>query len=129
MELKPLASSETAWCWYAMDFSEGLSGFFLNSDSPNSCSPYFAPSALPLLPAGHEADGSLEHLAVRFKTATAAGEFKTQFEACQEGTATAAVEEGEGGTVEETVPRHSQVSRSSLQALPNTRILSLCYEL
>ena len=23
MELKPLASSEKAWCWYAMDFSEG----------------------------------------------------------------------------------------------------------
>ena len=43
MELKPLASSETAWCWYAMDFSEG-----------------------------HEVEGSLEHLAVRFKTVDAA---------------------------------------------------------
>jgi E3 SUMO-protein ligase RanBP2 len=37
MELKPLASSETAWCWYAMDFSEGS-----------------------------EATGSLEQLAVRY---------------------------------------------------------------
>ena len=56
MELKPLASSETAWCWYAMDFSEG-----------------------------HEAEGSLEHLAVRFKTVDAAQEFKGVFKACQEG--------------------------------------------
>ena len=61
MELKPLASSETAWCWYAMDFSEG-----------------------------HEAEGSLEHLAVRFKTADTAQEFKKVFEECQAGkTATA----------------------------------------
>ena len=28
MELKPLASSETAWCWYAMDFSEGKDCLF-----------------------------------------------------------------------------------------------------
>merc|ERR1719233_353618 len=56
MELKPLASSETAWCWYAMDFSEG-----------------------------HEETGSLEHLAVRFKTVDAAQEFKGVFKACQEG--------------------------------------------
>jgi len=56
MELKPLASSETAWCWYAMDFSEG-----------------------------HEVEGSLEHLAVRFKTVDAAQEFKGVFKACQEG--------------------------------------------
>ena len=62
MELKPLASSETAWCWYAMDFSEG-----------------------------HEAEGSLEHLAVRFKTADAAQEFKSVFNACQEGKTKTAV--------------------------------------
>lgn len=55
MELKPLASSETAWCWYAMDFSEG-----------------------------HEESGSLEHLAVRFKHKNAADEFKEKFEKCQE---------------------------------------------
>jgi len=60
MELKPLASSETAWCWYAMDFSEG-----------------------------HEAEGSLEHLAVRFKTKEQATDFKAQFEACQSGSVTA----------------------------------------
>ena len=70
MELKPLASSETAWwyamassetawCWYAMDFSEG-----------------------------HEAEGSLEHLAVRFKTADTAQEFKKVFEECQAGKTT-----------------------------------------
>ena len=89
------------------------------------CSLYFKlQTLLPLHTAGHEVDGSLEHLAVRFKTATAAGEFKTQFEACQEGTATAVVEEGEGGTVEETVPRHSQVSRSSLLGLPTYLMLS-----
>ena len=62
MELKPLASSETAWCWYAMDFSEG-----------------------------HEAEGSLEHLAVRFKTTDAAQEFKSVFNACQEGKTKTAV--------------------------------------
>merc|ERR1719273_2856815 len=61
MELKPLASSETAWCWYAMDFSEG-----------------------------HEAEGSLEHLAVRFKTADTAQEFKKVFEECQAGKTTTA---------------------------------------
>merc|ERR1711892_1044007 len=54
MELSPLASSETAWCWYAMDFSEG-----------------------------HEESGSLEHLAVRFKHKNAADEFKEKFEKCQ----------------------------------------------
>ena len=54
MELKPLASSETAWCWYAMDFSEG-----------------------------HEESGSLEHLAVRFKTKETAENFKAMFEECQ----------------------------------------------
>merc|ERR1711971_654575 len=64
MELKPLASSETAWCWYAMDFSEG-----------------------------HEVEGSLEHLAVRFKTADAAQEFKQVFKACQENKTTAIVNE------------------------------------
>ena len=58
MELKPLASSETAWCWYAMDFSEG-----------------------------HEAEGSL---AVRFKTADTAQEFKKVFEECQAGKTTTA---------------------------------------
>jgi len=54
MELKPLASSETAWCWYAMDFSEG-----------------------------HEESGSLEHLAVRFKHKDVAEDFKEKFEKCQ----------------------------------------------
>merc|ERR1712055_361107 len=39
---------------------------------------------------GHEAEGSLEHLAVRFKTADTAQEFKKVFEECQAGkTATA----------------------------------------
>lgn len=57
MELKPLASSETAWCWYAMDFSEG-----------------------------NEEEGSLEQLAVRFKTKDTADEFKAKFEACQKET-------------------------------------------
>eukprot|EP00092_Neocalanus_flemingeri_P036782 GFUD01040043.1.p1 GENE.GFUD01040043.1~~GFUD01040043.1.p1 ORF type:complete len:2751 (-),score=928.30 GFUD01040043.1:212-8194(-) len=55
MELKPLASSETAWCWYAMDFSEG-----------------------------HEENGSLEHLAVRFKNKDTAEDFKAKFGQCQE---------------------------------------------
>merc|ERR1712142_334738 len=54
MELKNLASSETAWCWYAMDFSEG-----------------------------NEESGSLEHLAVRFKHKDVADEFKEKFENCQ----------------------------------------------
>merc|ERR1712233_182378 len=54
MELKPMASSETAWCWYAMDFSEG-----------------------------HEETGSLEQLAVRFKTKETADSFKAKFEECQ----------------------------------------------
>lgn len=75
MELKPLASSETAWCWYAMDFSEG-----------------------------HEVEGSLEHLAVRFKTAAAAQEFKEVFETCQEGRGGAA----EPTTVEEVVQEEEQ---------------------
>merc|ERR1719369_1266402 len=55
MELNPLASSETAWCWYAMDFSEG-----------------------------HEETGSLEQLAVRFKHKDVADDFKEKFEKCQE---------------------------------------------
>ena len=54
MELKPLSGSETAWCWYAMDFSEG-----------------------------HEETGSLEHLAVRFKNKDTAENFKAKFEECQ----------------------------------------------
>merc|ERR1719347_1769308 len=68
MVLKPLASSETAWCWYAMDFSEG-----------------------------HEAEGSLEQLAVRFKTAETAKEFKDQFESCQK-----SLDSGETRTVKES---------------------------
>ena len=55
MELKPLSNSETAWCWYAMDFSEG-----------------------------HEETGSMEQLAVRFKGKETAEEFKSKFEECQE---------------------------------------------
>ena len=55
MELKPLSNSETAWCWYAMDFSEG-----------------------------HEETGSMEQLAVRFKGKDTAEEFKAKFEECQE---------------------------------------------
>merc|ERR1719232_2586499 len=54
MDLKPLSNSETAWCWYAMDFSDG-----------------------------HEATGSLEHLAVRFKGKETADNFKAKFEECQ----------------------------------------------
>merc|ERR1719167_1163319 len=54
MELKNLASSETAWCWYAMDFSEG-----------------------------NEESGTLEHLAVRFKHKDVAEDFKEKFETCQ----------------------------------------------
>lgn len=46
-------------------------------------------------------EGSLEHLAVRFKTKTAAEEFRTQFEACQAGTAVAGAEEEE--ELQETV--------------------------
>jgi len=72
MELKPLASSETAWCWYAMDFSEG-----------------------------HEVEGSLEHLAVRFKTVDAAQEFKGVFKACQEGKETKATAVANDTTVDE----------------------------
>ena len=26
MQLKPMMSSETAWCWYAMDYAEGNKG-------------------------------------------------------------------------------------------------------
>ena len=54
MELKPMANSETAWCWYAMDYSEG-----------------------------HEETGSMEFLAVRFKTKDTAENFKAKFEECQ----------------------------------------------
>ena len=54
MDLKPLSNSETAWCWYAMDFSDG-----------------------------HEETGSLEHLAVRFKGKETADSFKAKFEECQ----------------------------------------------
>jgi len=54
MQLNPLASSETAWCWYAMDYSEG------------------------------NKDGSVDQLAVRFKTKETAQEFKEKFETCQE---------------------------------------------
>lgn len=54
MDLKPLSNSETAWCWYAMDFSDG-----------------------------HEETGSLEHLAVRFKGKETADNFKAKFEECQ----------------------------------------------
>ena len=74
MELKPLSGSETAWCWYAMDFSEG-----------------------------HEETGSLEHLAVRFKTKDTAENFKAKFEECQNNigqavaTGETATEDGEGG--------------------------------
>ena len=74
MELKPLSGSETAWCWYAMDFSEG-----------------------------HEDTGSLEHLAVRFKTKDTAENFKAKFEECQNNigqavaTGETATEDGEGG--------------------------------
>jgi len=55
MELKPLASSETAWCWFAMDFSEG-----------------------------HEESGSLEQLAVLFKGKEVADDFKAKFEESQQ---------------------------------------------
>ena len=55
MELKPLSNSETAWCWYAMDFSDG-----------------------------NEETGSMEQLAVRFKGKDTAEEFKSKFEECQE---------------------------------------------
>ena len=55
MELNPLSNSETAWCWYAMDFSEG-----------------------------HEETGSMEQLAVRFKGKDTAEAFKAKFEECQE---------------------------------------------
>jgi len=53
MQLKAMASSETAWCWYAMDYSEG------------------------------NEEGSLDQLAVRFKTKDTAEDFKSKFEACQ----------------------------------------------
>ena len=72
MELKPLASSETAWCWYAMDFSEG-----------------------------HEAEGSL---AVRFKTADTAQEFKKVFEECQAGKTTSTINSSATSTVTERAP-------------------------
>lgn len=81
MELKPLASSETAWCWYAMDFSEG-----------------------------HEAQGSLEHLAVRFKTADTAKEFKDQFVACQSGAVTAS------SAASNNVTNEPQISATSTTA-------------
>merc|ERR1711936_1350528 len=55
MELKPLANSETSWCWFAMDFSEG-----------------------------HEESGSLEQLAVRFKGKEVADNFKAKFEESQQ---------------------------------------------
>jgi E3 SUMO-protein ligase RanBP2 len=54
IELKPLSNSETAWCWYAMDFTED------------------------------EVNGKLEHLAVRFKHLDTAKEFKAKFVECQE---------------------------------------------
>ena len=54
MELKPMSNSETAWCWNAMDFSEG-----------------------------HEETGSMEQLAVRFKGKETADAFKAKFEECQ----------------------------------------------
>ena len=56
MELRPLAGSEAAWCWHAMDFSEW---------------PWT------------EESGTLEHLAVRFKTKETADKFKAKFEECQ----------------------------------------------
>ena len=61
MELKPLANSETSWCWFAMDFSEG-----------------------------HEETGSMEQLAVRFKGKETAVAFKAKFEECQENVGKAA---------------------------------------
>ena len=54
MQLNPLASSETAWCWFAMDYSEG---------NPK---------------------GAVDQLAVRFKTKETALDFKEKFEGCQE---------------------------------------------
>merc|ERR1711953_1063191 len=61
MELKPLANSETSWCWFAMDFSEG-----------------------------HEETGSMEQLAVRFKGKETAVAFKAKFEERQENVGKAA---------------------------------------
>ena len=80
MELKPLASSETAWCWYAMDFSEG-----------------------------HETEGSLEHLAVRFKTVDAAQEFKGVFKACQEGKETKTTAVANNAAKDSTVDERAEV--------------------
>jgi len=54
IELKPMSGSETAWCWFAMDFSED------------------------------EVNGIAEQLAVRFKHADTAKEFKAKFMECQE---------------------------------------------
>ncbi|XP_023348327.1 RANBP2-like and GRIP domain-containing protein 5/6 isoform X4 [Eurytemora carolleeae] len=72
MELKPLASSETAWCWFAMDYGEGCE------------------------------EGSLDKLAVRFKTKDTAVEFKSKFEECQReiksGPSPAVVESGKDRT-------------------------------
>merc|ERR1712048_1362584 len=73
MELKPLSNSETAWCWYAMDFSEG-----------------------------HEETGSMEQLAVRFKGKDTAEEFKSKFEECQDNIGNSTLE-AHGETVSEEV--------------------------
>ena len=80
MELKPLASSETAWCWYAMDFLEG-----------------------------HETEGSLEYLAVRFKTVDAAQEFKGVFKACQEGKETKTTAVANNAAKDSTVDERAEV--------------------
>ena len=52
MTLRPLATSDRAWCWFAHDFAEDDGG----------------------------GEGELEHLAVKFKTPEIAGRFKEVFE-------------------------------------------------
>jgi len=69
MSLKPLSSSETAWCWFAVDHSEG-------------CPP----------------EGSHDQLAVRFKTKDTAEDFKATFEACQAKVGDKSISEGSQST-------------------------------
>lgn len=56
LDLRPMATSETAWCWYSPDYAEG-------TDST---------------------DTTMQQLAVRFKNIELAQEFKRKFEECQE---------------------------------------------